>query len=85
MSNGKFHRLATEQTPTATRFQGVFKRLGQYPNWDAHHIAALRDFRDTLGSAQVKTRLTGRELDAALDDPRWAFRAKPDPAGIAAI
>jgi hypothetical protein len=72
--NGKFHRLASEQTPTATRLQRVFHRLGQYPDWDVHHIAALRDFRDDLASPQVKTRLTGRELDAALDDPRWAFQ-----------
>jgi hypothetical protein len=73
--NGKFHRLATEQTPTAARLLRVFRRLGQYPDWEIHHISALRDFRDALGSAQVKTRLTGRELEAALDDPRWAFQS----------
>lgn len=72
--NGKFHRLATEQTPTATRLNRVWHRLGQYPDWDVYHVAALRNFRDGLGSAQIKTRLTGRELEAALDDPRWAFQ-----------
>jgi hypothetical protein len=70
--NGKFHRLAGEQTPTAHRLQNVFGRLGGYPDWDRHHIADLREFRANLGPSQVKTRLTGRELDAALADPRWA-------------
>jgi hypothetical protein len=69
--NGRFHRLASDQTPTAHRLQNVFRRLGGYPDWEGHHIADLRDFRANLGPSQVKTRLTGRELDAALADPRW--------------
>ena len=69
--NGKFHRLATDQTPTAHRLQNVFGRLGGYPDWEGRHIADLREFRANLGPSQVKTRLTGRELDAALADPRW--------------
>lgn len=72
--NGKFHRLASDQTPTAHRLQNVFGRLGGYPDWEGHHIADLRDFRENLGPSQVKTRLTGRELDAALADPRWTSR-----------
>ena len=69
--NGKFHRLAGEQTPTAHRLQNVFGRLGGYPDWEGHHIADLREFRANLGPRQVKTRLTRRELEAALADPRW--------------
>ena len=73
--NGKFHRLATEATPTADRLQKIFQRLQGYPTWEPHHITELREFRDGLAGAQVRTRLTGRELDAALDDPRWLFAA----------
>ena len=69
--NGKFHRLASEQTPTAHRLQNVFGRLGTYPDWEAYQIADLREFRSRLGPSQIKTRLTGREVDAALADPRW--------------
>jgi integrase len=32
--NGKFHRLASEQTPTAHRLQNVFQRLGGYPTME---------------------------------------------------
>ncbi len=73
--NGKLYRLASGNTPTADRLRRVLNRLGSYPEWRPQFIAELRDFRDSLTQAQVKTRLTGRELDAALDDPRWAFTA----------
>lgn len=69
--NGKFHRLASEATPTADRLRSVYRRLGAYPDWSVGHLADLRAFRDDLSPAQKKTRLTGRELDAALADPRW--------------
>jgi hypothetical protein len=73
--NGKFHRLSNERSPTADRLKTVFARLGNYPEWDAFHLADLRKYRAELTPAQVKTRLTGRELDAALSDPRWAMMA----------
>jgi hypothetical protein len=49
-------------------------RLGDHPARDIHHLADLRDFRDTVSPAQIKARLTGRELEAALTDPRWDTR-----------
>jgi hypothetical protein len=69
--NGKFHRLASEATPTANRLKTVFSRLGSYPDWAPDHLADLRSFRNTMSPSQIKTRLTGSELDAALADPRW--------------
>jgi hypothetical protein len=56
------------------RLKAVYNRLGGYPDWDSDHLADFRGFRETLAPAQVKTRLTGRELDAALADPRWEVR-----------
>jgi hypothetical protein len=72
--NGKFHRLASEATPTATRLKAVFNRLASYPDWDAEHLADLRSFRNSMSPSQITARLTGRELDAALADPRWEIR-----------
>jgi len=69
--NGKFYRLASQATPTADRLKSVHDRLGGYPDWAAGHLAALRAFRNDLSTAQEKTQLTGRALDAALADPRW--------------
>jgi hypothetical protein len=45
--NGRFHRLASEATPTANRLKTVFNRLGAYPDWDMEHLAELRSFRNT--------------------------------------
>ncbi|MGH7087672.1 MAG: DEAD/DEAH box helicase [Stellaceae bacterium] len=73
--NGKFHRLALEATPTAGRLRIVFNRLGAYPEWTEDHLAELRAFHSALTSAEIKSRLTGRELDAGLADPRWEFGA----------
>ena len=61
--NGKFHRLASEATPTSTRLKAVFSRLGGYPDWDAEHLAELRSFRNGMSPSQIKARLTGSELD----------------------
>lgn len=71
--NAKFHRLATERSLTAERLQKVFARLGAYPDWDEFRMEELHNYRAALGPSQVKTRLTGSEVDAALVDPRWAF------------
>ena len=70
--NGKLHRMTQDRTATAERLRRVFHRLGGYPEWPATKLQALRSFRDSMTANQVKSRLTGRELDAALDDPRWA-------------
>jgi hypothetical protein len=77
--NTKLYRLAMENTPTAGRLRQVIARLGgSYPNWHDHDIRDLRAFRDGLSANQMKTRLTGRELDAALADPRWQM-VMPSP------
>jgi hypothetical protein len=70
--NGKLHRMTQDRTATAERLRRVFHRLGGYPDWPVPKLQALRSFRDKMTANQIKTRLTGRELDAALDDPRWA-------------
>ena len=69
--NAKFFRLMAEQTATATRLREVFSRLGGYPEWEAWRVRDLGDFRSYLTPNQVQVRRTGRELDAALADPRW--------------
>jgi hypothetical protein len=70
--NGKLHRMTQDRTATADRLRRVFQRLGEYPDWTVAKLQALRSLRDDMTANQIKTRLTGRELDAAMDDPRWA-------------
>lgn len=75
--NGKLFRLASESNPTAERLRRVLLRLGGYPSWTSHQTERLRSFREALSPAQLRTRLTGRQIDAALDDPRWQFGYLP--------
>jgi Helicase conserved C-terminal domain len=78
--NGKCYRLASDHTATAGRLREVLQRLRGYPDWPDHHIADLRSFRDGLSANQIKSRLIGRELEAALADPRWLV-GQPAPPG----
>src|ERR1019366_2360384 len=70
--NGKLHRMTQDRTATADRLRRVFHRLGEYPDWTAAKLQSLRSLRDDMTANQIKTRLPGRELDAAMEDPRWA-------------
>jgi hypothetical protein len=70
--NAKFHRLMADRSATAARLTRVYHRLGDYPEWDQRHLSDLRDYGANLKPAELNARRTGRELDAALDDPRWS-------------
>jgi hypothetical protein len=72
--NGKLHRMTEDRNATADRLRRVFHRLGEYPDWPSAKLQALRSLRNEMSVNQIKTRLTGRELDAAMDDPRWTVR-----------
>jgi hypothetical protein len=69
---GKFHRMTLDPTATAERLRRAYHRLGGYPDWPVAKLQALRSFRDDMTANQIKWRLMGHELEAALDDPRWA-------------
>jgi hypothetical protein len=64
---------------TATRLRAVQKRLGDAcPDWPPALADEWERFRRQLTDNQRKARLTGKEIDAALGDPRWATRAGAD-------
>jgi hypothetical protein len=69
--NGVFHQLMTRETATSGRLMTVYERLGGYPAWTPALCRELEDFARGLTENQRKARLAGKELDAALQDPRW--------------
>lgn len=70
--NGLLYRQMQRETSTAGRLQRVFERLGgAYPEWPDWLLRELEGFYNTLAPNQRQGRLIGREIDAALDDPRW--------------
>lgn len=42
-----------------------------YPDWPPELAAEFEEFRNHLTENQPRARLAGKEIDAALQDPRW--------------
>lgn len=59
---------------TSQRLRQCLDRLGEYPQWDMDLVYDAKTYARELTDSQRKARLMGKELDAALQDPRW--RAK---------
>jgi len=55
---------------SARRLKQCWEKLGGYPNWD-QELCELKNFSQQLTENQRTARLLGKELDAALGDPRW--------------
>lgn len=69
--NGVLHRQMGRDTASSQRLRQCLDRLGGYPAWPEHLRHELTIFIQELTNNQKKARLLGRELEAALQDPRW--------------
>ena len=72
--NGTLYRHLSRTTATAARLKNAFEKLGGYPKWPPTLCQELEEFYHTLSDNQIKARLIGKELEAALADPRWLAR-----------
>lgn len=68
-----YRRMTAEGTGelSAQRLNRVYTTLGGYPQWDTAVVTDLRNFAKALKNFERKNRQTGKQIDAALDDPRW--------------
>ncbi|HRU07038.1 MAG TPA: hypothetical protein P5137_14825, partial [Candidatus Brocadiia bacterium] len=69
--NGVWYRQMNRDIASAERLKRAQDRLGGYPEWSSALCEELEGFAAELGEPQRRARLMGKELDAALDDPRW--------------
>lgn len=69
--NGVLHRQMGRDIASAQRLKQCLERLGGYPEWPEYLRHELTLFAQGLADNQKKARMLGRELDAALQDPRW--------------
>ncbi|MDI6773006.1 MAG: helicase-related protein [bacterium] len=69
--NGVLHRQMGRDIASAQRLRQCLDRLGGYPEWPEPLRHELAVFVQGLTDNRKKARLLGRELDAALQDPRW--------------
>jgi len=58
-------------TQTAQRLKRCHVRLGDYVEWNEDILAELLSFENQISDQQRRARLIGKEIDAALNDPRW--------------
>ncbi len=68
-------------TATAVRLKQCLERLGGYVDWTPDLHWELKHFFRNLGDNQIKARCLGREVDAALQDPRWGMGENPLTTG----
>jgi superfamily II DNA or RNA helicase len=70
--NNVLYSQMSRDIATAQRLEDCRKRLGGYPEWSAELRRELDEFYRDLAPNQRQARLLGSEIDAALQDPRWA-------------
>lgn len=69
--NEILHQQMSRDIASAQRLKRCLERLGGYPEWPLNLYKELEAFVNNLSENQRKARLLGKEIDAALDDPRW--------------
>jgi hypothetical protein len=70
--NDIFFRQMSRDIASRERLGHCFKKLGGYPDWPPELLRDLQEFINKLSDNQRRARLLGTEIDAALEDPRWA-------------
>ncbi|MGA9753280.1 MAG: helicase-related protein [Acidobacteriota bacterium] len=78
--NGVLYQQVQRDAGAAFRLKRCLDRLGGYPEWTTELCRELEDFEAGLRQNQRAARLMGKELDAALDDPRWGASKETFPA-----
>lgn len=71
-----FQQLKRQDIASRQRLELVVQKLGGgYPDWPAHLVDELTAYDHTVSPNERRGRLIGKELDAALADPRWMVRS----------
>jgi len=76
--NGTLYRWTKQDTASAVRLKQCLDRLDGWPQWTEELRYDLDEFVRDLPENRRKARLLGAELDAALEDPRWAAAQRSD-------
>jgi hypothetical protein len=74
--NGVLYQQMSRDIATAQRLKQCLEKLGGYPDWPTELRGELEDFIHGLPENQRRARLLGSEIDAALNDPRWAAQGE---------
>jgi hypothetical protein len=72
--NRVLHKQMNRDIVSAQRLQRCIERLGGYPEWPRSLCQEVSALASELTESQIKGRLMGSQLEAALEDPRWAAK-----------
>jgi superfamily II DNA or RNA helicase len=74
--NQLWYQQMTRDIATAQRLRTALNRVGgDYPVWPKELEPELEQFRRDMTENQRKARIAGKEIDAALQDPRWTIHS----------
>jgi len=65
-------QLSRPELSGIRRLREALEKLGGFPEWPEDLVRELSEFADNLTENRRRARVAGSELDAALQDPRWA-------------
>ena len=71
--NALLRRQVQRETPGG-RYHQALRLLSGYPGWRAEEIVDADTFVDQTSPRQLRARVAGSEIDAAINDPRWMAR-----------
>lgn len=75
--NSVMYRSMQGSGEGASRLLAAYARLGGYPEWSSTRLRQLAEFDSVLTPNRRSSRLSGKEVDAALADPRWRSDTQP--------
>jgi len=75
--SGILNQQISRDIATAQRLRRCLEKLGGWPEWSLEQSSELELFYGRLTENQVRARLLGKEIDAALEDPRWLADVSP--------
>ena len=72
--NELLRRQVSRETRPYGRYHTTLQLLGGYPRWSPEDVTDARDFVRRASPKELKARVAGSEVDAAINDPRWMAR-----------
>mgnify|MGYP001111364006 CR=1 FL=1 len=72
--NGLLRRQVGRESRPDGRYRQALKLLGGYPTWRSEDVADANAFAKSASPKEIKARVAGSEIDAAINDPRWKAR-----------